>query len=863
MLFTRSRRVPLATVATALAVLLVDWACHADRPTAPDAAAGSAGAAANRVSATARHDSVDFDFVCANRFRIRSRNDSALTVRWIVVDRPDSGVVTLPARPAGARFSETWLDVPDSGSVQLFEDGERIASAKNTGGVCDTPLLVVRVDPGVVASGAVRDSAYPVGSVVRYSFSAAPGYTRVMVLLDGRLAPSSGTVTMGSGHVLWAAADVDVALPSESDSWVVELRGLLTADDPVSRYQELLDHAGVLFDAVGPEEAGRRLRLAGLVAYDLIRDSAAIVRVDSALALHEFVLGRSEYGGSGGGGVTIANRAPGASREVAPGLGCAPQRPPEVAGTAEPTRVVYVNGIRTSFEEALTSSRQLDCELKKAGQVSSSAVEVDRFYNRSWAMQLSQAIRANVWCVAAGFRWSSIWSPLARLAAFGVCTGQAVATAVLVNDYVEALRQYAEVVSGSQSVEEDADSLARYVHGLRKQDGDHVVVVAHSQGNLMMQQAVTLLRARGLYNARRDSLCIGVVSIAAPTSSNWIIPGALLVGIQVSGDLLSLLTQRNRFPSVSTPYADSTAALIAEIQKEIAAAHTRADRQALTDMLAVLRFSNGVRLHSMDETYLGEQPARDAITGGVTYLHRQCTTGRLAIAPEDATLRVQSTLPIDVAAWNRNSTSMALNRGIAWSVPSHLLLSPNGRRVTALAPGQAELRASIFDRTAVAMIRVPMESLTVSATQVAHSAWKQMESTAPPGFPMPDPGAPPSWDGTPSTCTGSRTMAAFDPATGFTYTSNYVQHCWYSATGAVTPPDGIRIDRYWWRWYDVTGWLGDGPTNRLTTYSPRDMVADEPHAPFAGWGRLEVWGLNAEGVPIAKGSTCISHCGGT
>lgn len=862
---SRSGRMPLAAVAAAFLLLAVDWACRADRSLAPDPT--SVPPAPARASAgAARPDSVSVEYVCANRFRIRHHGDSAVTVSWVVVGTADSGAVVLAARPAGARFSETYLDVPDSGTVRLFVGGVRVAAAKNRGTVCDTRPLAVRVDPGVIAGGVRGDTAVPVGSTVSYSFSAAPGYTNVLVLLDDRLVPASGTVTMGRGHFLWAAADLDVVLPAATDGWVVELRSLLTASDPVARYQQILDDAGALFDSVGPDEASRRLRLAGLVAYDLIRDSAAIVRVDGALALHEFMLGGSAYDGSGGtgGGGLIANRAPaGGARDVAPGSGCAPQRPPAVPGTGEPTRVVYVNGIWTGPDDAVKTSSGLECAIVEGGQLEHSRYSMSKFYNRTWSRQLPEGIRKDVWCVASGMRWSSFWSVPARMAAFTLCKARSAVLAVQTNDYVEAVREYAAVLSGSDAVEEDADSLARYLAAHREHDGEHVIVVAHSQGNLLTQQALQLLRARGQYIPRRDSLCIGAVSVAAPTSSNWQIPADYLVGLQASGDLLSLITQHNHFQTISTPYADSAAVEIARLKELIASAPDQEQRRAWAQMLAVTRFARGERLHSMDLTYLGEQPTRDAITAGVAYIHRQCTTGRLAITPPYANVRVQSTLPIQVSAWNRNSVAMPVNRGIAWSVPSHLTLSLNGRRVTATAPGVADLQARVFDRDAVATIEVPMEALAVTATQVGHSAWKYAESNAPSSVPVPDLGPAPSWDGEPATCTQSRTVSAADPGTGATYVWYFVQHCWYSATGTVVPPSGIKITSYWWRWYDATGWMGDGPTNRLTAYSPQDRPADEPIAPFAGWVRLEVWGLNADGVPIAKGSTCIMHCGST
>ncbi|HUX34151.1 MAG TPA: hypothetical protein VMV51_09775, partial [Gemmatimonadaceae bacterium] len=320
----RLPHVSIRSLCAAAAVLVVGISCQSDRVGAlPAAADGQAKPRFDAVPA-ADPDSVRIHYLCENRFRIRNANDLAIAVQWVVLGTVDSGTVVLPARPSGAPFSETFLDVPDSGTVRVFFGGVRIAAARNTGAACATRQLTVRLDPGVVTTLGNLDSAYAIGTAVPYSFATAPGYTHVLVALDDSLVPDTGTVVMGASHVLWAAADVEVALPSPTDPLVVELRGLLSAADPVGTYQQILDDVGALFNAVGPEEASRRVKLAGLVAYDPIRDSSALIRVDDALALHAFTLGSSEYDGSGassggGGGGLISNRIPGASREVAPG----------------------------------------------------------------------------------------------------------------------------------------------------------------------------------------------------------------------------------------------------------------------------------------------------------------------------------------------------------------------------------------------------------------------------------------------------------------------------------------------------------------------------------------------------------------
>ncbi len=863
MFFSRSRRASAAGFVVGLIVLLVGVACRPDRPVVPPPVS-AAGPTATSVP-VADPDSVGIRYVCENRFRIRNRNDSEIALRWVVAGTTDSGTVTLPPRVAGSPYSETFIDVPDSGTVRLFFGGVRIAAAHNGGGSCDVKRLSVRLEPGVIALSEPSDTAYSVDTTVSYSFAPAPGYKNLLVALDDSLVPASGSVVMSRDHFLWAAADVDVELPPVSDPLVIELHGLLAAADPVAAYQQILDDIGALFNALGSDEASRRVKLAGLVAYDPIRDSSALIRVDEALALHEFRLGSSEYDGSGGsgGGVIIADRLPASAvRETAPGGGCVPQRAPEVPGSPEPTRVVFVNGIQTMEFDAAKAAAQIHCALDKSGQTTDSKMETDFFYNRTWSVQRAQDIRGTVWCMLATVRWGAYWSLLSQVVAHAACTGQAVAISVRTNDYVEAVNEYLQVQLNRSSGVEDADSLARYLDRRRRQDGMHVIFVAHSQGNLLVQQALHQLRDQGLVLPRTDSLCVGAVSLAAPTSANWPVDNDLHSGILIPGDVIGALPGVHRFPLVPTPLSDSLAAEVAAMRDQAARTINHQDRRSLYALATEREFLNGFRLHSLGESYLGQQPARDAIVNDVVHIHRQCTIGQLTLDPPTTTLRVQSTIPLALSAVNRNSTDMILNRSVTWNVPSRLSLARNQRRVTAVSPGMGEITARVFDREARMPFEVPMESLTVQASQTLHTSWKFDESNAPPDYPAPDVGAPPEWDGIPGHCTGIKINTAVDSVHRVTYTWAYVAHCWYSASGTVLPPDGIHIARYWWRWFDAADVERISPTNRLTDYKVQDMPADEPLAPFAGWGRLEVWGLNADGVPIAKGTACILNCEG-
>jgi hypothetical protein len=227
-----------------------------------------------------------------------------------------------------------------------------------------------------------------------------------------------------------------------------------------------------------------------------------------------------------------------------------------------------------------------------------------------------------------------------------------------------------------------------------------------------------------------------------------------------------------------------------------------------------------------------------------------------------ANLRVQATLPIDLSARNRDGGDMKLNRRVQWNVSSGLSLSNNQKRVTAIAPGSASVTTTVFDRHATSSIEIPWEVLAVSLSQTLHTAWGLDLTDAPAAFPAPGAGAPPSWDGNPATCTGERTVTAYDTSTRQTYTWFYIQDCWWSASGSLQPPDGVKIARYEWHWVDP----GDREFFVDKTKTVTDPVRDMPVADlvqFTGWGHLEVWGFDANGIRIAHGLACIANCGGT
>ena len=96
-----------------------------------------------------------------------------------------------------------------------------------------------------------------------------------------------------------AAAAQDVTKPPPApkpnpsgvkpDSELVRrLRGLLTSKNKVADYQSFIYAATRLYDRVGDPRASDIVEASRLAAYKLPRDSAALARLDQALAGHSF-----------------------------------------------------------------------------------------------------------------------------------------------------------------------------------------------------------------------------------------------------------------------------------------------------------------------------------------------------------------------------------------------------------------------------------------------------------------------------------------------------------------------------------------------------------------------------------------------
>jgi hypothetical protein len=363
-------------------------------------------------------------------------------------------------------------------------------------------------------------------------------------------------------------------------------------------------------------------------------------------------------------------------------------------GSTETTDIIYINGINTLPGQLATTRGLLANVLKTyASELDSSSIVLTSWYNRTREVQLSDYLKSRMPCINSITRWVGTRSPPSQLDDYQRCLARqdTLNYRAARADLAEAIAQLKEIESNQLPEEaEDADSLSQYLTRRRRGLGHHIVMVPHSQGNLMAEQALQLMRARHTYSPASDSLCIGVVTVAAPTSAGWdtLVDNYHLAGLISPLDILGQLG-KNHFTLVSTPLSD--------------AANLRMQGALGAKAFAAAVFgaeSDGLAIHSINSNYLKYPQTARAIAQDVAQIQRECTVGSIAITPaagpDGVHVPVGSSLQLGVVLTNRNGRPLAPNRGILWqwdtpviSFDTHTLIA------TVIDFGSGQVTASV------------------------------------------------------------------------------------------------------------------------------------------------------------------------
>lgn len=443
----------------------------------------------------------------------------------------------IQVRLEGRELAHTDVQVADGrvgasrADVTRIQNGRTLPIKFRIEAAAVSPRLMVVIDDGVTGTPAASDQAYPRGTRVQYSFALRPGYENLLVSLDRQLVRASGTVQIDSVHMLYASADRTIVLTARGEAILRRMRGLLTAEDPAAEMQAILNMTGELADELPAAELRDQLGTISDRAWEMPRDSAAVRSLNEALHGHTFVL-------------SDGSSAP----ATAFGL-----RSLSAAGDApEPVTVVHTNGIFTDIGTAGYQTRLLDRIARGASLPNPLRVEL--LYNYTIAsMGPDPKANEQARCLQDLANASPARGGNTVLERYARC--RSVSFWLGTFDLVEALRQMLERAGVPFGAETDAIHLANRVDALMKAK-QNVVLVPHSQGNLMAMQAVSTVKERQASSGLPVEQCLSAISVASPTSYGWpLTQGKDLEGHIAQYDFL-LWLPLNRFQQIPTVYGN-------------------------------------------------------------------------------------------------------------------------------------------------------------------------------------------------------------------------------------------------------------------------------------------------------------------
>lgn len=614
--------------------------------------------------------------------------------------------------------------------------------------------LTVISEPGVHGDLTSQTYSFRRGDRALYNFSADSGYRNVLVTLDQNPIAQQGRITMDDSHVLIASADREASVAS-GDEWILrDARALLRANDKITSAQALLTRLDEMQDTANVMQRLRRVEMT-LMQRDA--DAIAMPALDAALTGHSFDAGSGAGSGDGapgnggGGDVTASALLVPLGISGHPQLRPSPSIMSQTTAGSEPVTIAYVNGILTTPLGALFAAHHIAAAAREAQWYANVPFDVKLLYNHSAMASESNVEDRCILELGIQGDWLGVNSLPDEVAK---CLNSTRPRALaLLADYAEVGQQFSSVLDRSIIARPaDVDTIAAITTRLRDA-GRHVVFVMHSQGNLIIQQALTLLAHSGKYSQSRDTTCIGGVALASPTSEAWPIAQRHLRGLVVDGDAI-LLLGHNKFPRVHTPLSDSAAS-----------ATSGSIRARIVSIATAARLRWGLRLHGIIESYLMQPPMRGRIQDAIVASYKGCALGNVAIAPSDMHLHTGQTGSLSARLVDMLGDPLDGRRGLTWKAESQsdwqrgVLVSPDGV-ATARYVGSTSVSATTRNVVGTAGVTVDPAELHVSANETLSARWAFVwPPTTGNQYPIPDFVIPPtSWNG--GTCAEYTTLTS-------------------------------------------------------------------------------------------------------
>ena len=278
------------------------------------------------------------------------------------------------------------------------------------------------------------------------------------------------------------------------------------------------------------------------------------------------------------------------------------------------TTVIYVNGIRTALNDLTNSTGSVALLSTIVG--GDSALEDARvtfFWNRNLAGQLA-AYDSSSGCAGWAARGSGIRRALSVAVYAARCkvlgSAQKIVRIIAENDFIESMDQYLNIVfKVPVGVPADADSLSARLAAYYNRDSSDVIFVAHSQGNMILANAVHMLPdIDNMYQTPQR--CLGALTFASPIGSTSFGLSGMIRGMEMNKDILLMLPNQNDFPRYDD---DRTLLATSEI-----------DGENNPFKKFSLRLSHGIKIHEVDWNYLTWQNSVDSVKSALRAIRHSC-----------------------------------------------------------------------------------------------------------------------------------------------------------------------------------------------------------------------------------------------
>lgn len=312
----------------------------------------------------------------------------------------------------------------------------------------------------------------------------------------------------------------------------------------------------------------------------------------------------------------------------------------------EPTHIVYVNGINTvrtavvaggaSAATTLDHLRKLLFGTARFGMAGTPRpnIRVSMLYNPSAAQRILDYANAHK-CEAQFGREMGMRGRWHSLRRFANCKVIGFGGLPMLEDVFESMQQVIQLAVETGPPEQAARHLAANIKWHHDRQA-HAIVVGHSQGNLLIAQALKVLPTIEPKPINVGNGCTAVFTLASP------LPRASFVnvephyvrGLTVYGDVLQLLPlPANDFDYIHTPVGDSAF--------------------APTLLENYVRAAQATRAHYVDENYLLYPPSAARVGQELTLLSDECSAGTFSLAPDVLQMMVRDTVRLGITLSSR------------------------------------------------------------------------------------------------------------------------------------------------------------------------------------------------------------------